>query len=107
MNKQQKTNEPIWKRRFIILILTNLAIIVILAIFLYTPIDEKKFELSSEQYKQERSSEFVIRTTKENVNNLVNAYLDKLLAQTSHQYSIHLDEDVQLFGELPVFSTTV
>ncbi len=55
----------------------------------------------------ENSSQFVVRTTKQNLNNLVNAYLDKLLAGTNHHYTIHLDEDVQLLGELPLFSSTV
>src|SRR5699024_1465241 len=61
----------------------------------------------SKQYESENSSQFVVRTTKQNLNNLVNAYLDKLLVNTDHVYSIHLDEDVQLFGELPLFSSTV
>src|SRR5699024_1094580 len=39
--------------------------------------------------------------------NLVNAYLDKVLSNTEHKLSSKLDEDVQLFGELPVFSGTV
>ena len=33
--------------------------------------------------------------------------MDKVLSNTEHQFSINLDEDVQLFGELPVFSSTV
>src|SRR5690625_5438457 len=53
------------------------------------------------------SSEFVVRTTKKNLNELVNAYLENLLDGTKHQYSISLEEDVHLIGELPVFSTTV
>src|SRR5699024_8061894 len=51
--------------------------------------------------------EFVIRTSKQNLNDLVNAYLDKLLSQTKQNFTVVLDEDVELYGELPVFSTTV
>lgn len=53
------------------------------------------------------SSEFIVRTTKNNLNDLVNAYLDELLKDTNHQYSVSLEDDVHLLGELPIFSTTV
>jgi len=96
-----------WKRRFIILAALNGLVILFLAIYLYSPIPRTELELSSNRYKVENSSQFTVRTTKQNLNNLVNAYLDKLLADTNHQYSINLDDDVQLFGELPLFSTTV
>lgn len=96
-----------WKRRFIILAALNGLVILFLAIYLYSPIPKTELELSSDRYKVENSSQFIVRTTKQNLNNLVNAYLDKLLADTNHQYSINLEDDVQLFGELPLFSTTV
>src|SRR5699024_12468401 len=60
-----------------------------------------------QEYKSENSSEFIVRTTKQNVNNLVNAYIDKLLANSKHDYTINLEEDVQLLGELPIFCTSV
>ena len=108
MSKQRKQlNEPKWKKRFIILCIINGVALLFLAFYLYSPIPKTELELSSNKYKFENSSEFVVRTTKQNLNNLINAYLDKLLKNTKHQYSVHLDEDVQLFGELPLFSTTV
>jgi len=105
IQRQQLNNK--WKKRFIILSIINGFIFISLAIYLYSPIPKKELELASEQYKTENSSQFVVRTTKQNLNNLVNAYLDKQLANTDHQYSINLDDDVQLFGELPFFSSTV
>jgi len=102
---QQKKNN--WRKRFFVLCIINVVILTSLLIYLYSPIPEKDLQLSGKEYTNENSSEFVIRTTKQNLNNLVNAYLDKLLLGTNHQYSVNLDDDVQLFGELPVFSTTV
>lgn len=96
-----------WKKRFYLLLLINIIVIFGIAVYLYSPIPKKELEIASKQYESETSSHFVVRTTKQNLNNLVNAYLDKLLANTDHVYSIHLDEDVQLFGELPLFSSTV
>src|SRR5699024_2129755 len=56
---------------------------------------------------EQKSSEFTIRTTKENVNELINAYLSEWLKNTQQQYRVSLEDDVHLTGELPVFSTTV
>lgn len=103
-----RQNEPQqWKKRFRILLTINIIVIILLAAFLYTPIPKSELEQARNEYKSENSSEFVVRTTKQNVNNLVNAYLDKLLANSDQRYTINLDEDVQLYGELPIFSTTV
>ena len=107
MHSKQINNKKDWKKRFYLLLLINIIIIFVLAVYLYSPIPEKELDIASKEYESETSSQFVVRTTKQNLNNLVNAYLDKLLANTEHVYSIHLDEDVQLFGELPIFSSTV
>ncbi len=104
----KRQNEPKrWKKRFQILLTINIAVLIALAAYLYTPIPKSDLEKAGNEYKNENSSEFVVRTTKQNVNNLVNAYLDKLLENTDQHYTINLDEDVQLYGELPIFSTTV
>ncbi|MEI3604300.1 YpmS family protein [Pseudogracilibacillus sp. SE30717A] len=105
--QRQQFNNSKWKKRFITLCIINAGIILLLAFYLYSPIPKTELEISSNKYKVENSSQFVVRTTKQNLNNLVNAYLDKLLANTNHNYSINLDDDVQLYGELPLFSTTV
>ncbi len=108
MTKQrQQSNNQKWKKRFITLCVINAIIILLLGFYLYSPIPKTELELSSNKYKVENSSQFTVRTTKQNLNNLVNAYLDKLLANTNHNYSVNLDDDVQLYGELPLFSTTV
>lgn len=104
---QPMNNHHIWKRRFFILLTLNIILFIFLALYLYSPIPKTEIDQAGEQYKLENSSQFVVRTTKQNLNNLVNAYLDKLLAGTNHHYTINLDEDVQLLGELPLFSSTV
>ena len=108
MNHSERTKKnKAWKKRFYLLLAINGIIIIGLAGYLYSPIPKKELDIASKQYESENSSQFIVRTTKQNLNNLVNAYLDKLLVNTDHVYSIHLDEDVQLFGELPLFSSTV
>ena len=103
--KQMKTIN--WRKRFVILCGINGLILILLAIYLYSPIPTKQFETKQEQWNSKTGSEFIIRTSKQNLNDLVNAYLDKLLTNTDQDFTVLLDEDVQLYGELPFFSTTV
>src|SRR5699024_1655623 len=107
-SQMKKKHKPAnWKKRFIILITINIVLIVLFAMFVYSPIPKTELEESSQEYKSENSSEFIVRTTKQNVNNLVNAYIDKLLANSKHDYTINLEEDIQLLRELPILSTSV
>lgn len=99
--------QPIkWKHLFYGLASLNLAIIIILLLLIFWPAPkvEKQEAINLEDVGR---SEFVVRTSKKNLNDLVNAYLDKLLRGTNHQYTVELDEDVHLIGELPIFSSTV
>ncbi|MUK90674.1 DUF2140 family protein [Ornithinibacillus sp. L9] len=103
-NKQNKSMK--WKKLFLALLTCNIIIFLALIILIFWPVQESEIPTSEEEETQ-KSSEFVVRTTKNNLNELVNAYLDELLKNTNHQYSILLEDDVHLIGELPAFSTTV
>ncbi|MFD2044341.1 YpmS family protein [Ornithinibacillus salinisoli] len=106
MAKNKKTKLKNWKKLFLILLTCNILIVLLLITLIFWPVSEAKLP-DPEQESTQKSSEFVIRTTKNNLNELVNAYLDELLKNTNHQYSIVLEDDVHLIGELPAFSSTV
>ena len=91
---------------FFSLLAFNIFIIILLIALIFWPVPENKIPITEEASEQ-ASSEFVIRTTKQNLNNLVNAYIEKLLGDSKHHYKVSLEEDVHLIGELPVFSSTV
>lgn len=95
-----------WKQLFLGLLFINVLAIVIIFGLVFWPIDDERF-IISEPLTDAESSEFVVRTTKKNLNELINAYIDKFLWDTNHQYIVTLDDDVHLLGEIPVFSTTV
>ncbi|WP_404455919.1 YpmS family protein [Oceanobacillus kapialis] len=95
-----------WKKLFYGLLILNIAVILILLALIFWPVPDATYP-ENEATPQDESSEFVVRTTKQNLNDLINAYTDQLLQGTRHQYRIELDEDVHLIGELPVFSSTV
>lgn len=95
-----------WKQLFYILLVVNIIVFVTFISLIFWPVSETE-EPAGTNYAEKEGSEFTVRTTKENLNELVNAYIDKFLHDTKHQYSVSLEEDVHLQGELPVFSSTV
>lgn len=95
-----------WKTSFYGLLALNIAFIIIFTVLIFWPGSPGDIALNEESEK-EASSEFIVRTTKKNLNDLINTYLAQLQKGSEHQYQVSLDDDVQLIGELPVFSTTV
>ncbi|GAB4074873.1 YpmS family protein [Barrientosiimonas marina] len=95
-----------WRRWFFLLLGVNVLALACIAILIFWPVSETEEPDPADHHTQLRS-EFVVRTTKQNLDQLINAYLEKLLKGDGHQYHVSLDKDVELAGELPVFSTTV
>lgn len=104
--EQEKPNRNLWKSSFIALLLLNFSVLAIIALLIFWPVERSKVPVGEHQTTQ-NSSEFIIRTTKKNLNELINAYMYEYMKDSKHKYSVSLEEDVQLVGELPVFSTTV
>ncbi|MBY7144857.1 YpmS family protein [Virgibacillus sp. NKC19-3] len=95
-----------WKALFFGLLSVNILFFLVIVALIFWPVSENIFPSNDEQESRE-SSEFTVRTTKDNLNELVNAYIDQALSNTGHEYRISLEEDIHLIGELPVFSSTV
>ncbi|WP_010648471.1 YpmS family protein [Oceanobacillus massiliensis] len=104
--KQRLSIRNRWKKLFYGLLAINIVIMISLLLLIFWPVSENEFPNTADQTEQE-GSEFVIRTTKQNLNDLVNAYIEKSLGNSNHHYRISLEDDVHLIGELPVFSTAV
>ncbi|WP_040978174.1 YpmS family protein [Oceanobacillus jeddahense] len=104
-NRRIKINNK-WKAGFLGLLIFNGVILLLLLALIFWPVSNNEFPPKS-ALDEQASSEFYIQTTKQNLNNLVNAYIEKLLEGTDHHYRILLEDDVHLMGELPVFSSTV
>lgn len=106
MSNHDRTTWKKWKQLFYILLVINIIVFVTVISLIFWPVSESEVHTGPD-YDEKEGSEFVVRTTKENLNELINAYIDKFLHDTKHQYSVSLEDDVHLQGELPVFSTTV
>ncbi len=102
----KRMNKYKWKRPFFILLGFNILLLLIVAGLIFWPVSESDYSAIQSDIPH-GSSEFIVRTTKENLNELVNAYIEQLVSGTQHNYRVELDEDVHLIGELPVFSSTV
>src|SRR5690625_408216 len=106
MNRRIRKIKNKWKKLFYSLLIVNLIVILTIITLIYWPVSSTKVQLN-DQIDINDSSEFIVRTTKENLNELVNAYIEKFQQGTVHQYRVTLEDDVHLQGELPVFSSTV
>lgn len=106
MTEQENSNRINWKKFFIGLLILNIVALTAIFALIFWPVESTEIDYEDRLMSQE-SSEFVVRTTKKNLNELINAYIEKLTGDTKHSYRISLEEDVHLQGELPVFSTTV
>lgn len=105
-NRTEHTKSKKWKRLFIGLLSFNMILLFVLLTLIFWPVPQAEYpEKATEQIDE--NSEFIVRTTKKNLNDLANTYIDQLLASTDHEYYIELGDDVHLIGELPVFSSTV
>ncbi|WP_010097679.1 YpmS family protein [Ornithinibacillus scapharcae] len=105
--EQDKQNINKWKWSFFTLLFINIVFITIIFGLIFWPVKNEADIPFSEHQTTQDSSEFIIRTTKKNLNELINAYMYEYLKDSKHKYRVTLDEDVELVGEIPVFSTTV
>ncbi|SFM18239.1 Uncharacterized protein YpmS [Gracilibacillus orientalis] len=103
MEEKKITN---WKKLFVTLGSINILLIVGIVLFIFWPVPgaeppEKVF------LEEESGAEFTIRSSKDNLNELVNAYIEKLPKPANIQYSLRLDEEVHMMGTVEAFSTEV
>lgn len=105
MVKKRHLNDK-WKKLFFSLLTLNIITIILIISLIFWPVEQVQIH-TIDKPPAEASSEFIVRTTKNNLNELINAYIEQLLKGTKHRYRISLEDDVHLQGELPVFSTTV
>src|SRR5690625_7341842 len=92
MSRQIRKIKNKWKKLFFSLLTINIIVILTIITLIYWPVPSTKVQ-PIDQIDQDDSSEFIVRTTKENLNELVNAYIEKFQQGTKHKYSVILDED--------------
>src|SRR5690625_1960296 len=79
-----------WKRYFFTLLTINIVVIVVILSLLFWPVSNKKITKKDFPSKAEYA-QFMIQTDKEQLNELINGYLEDILADKQDRKSTRLN----------------
>ncbi|MBM6616801.1 YpmS family protein [Bacillus suaedaesalsae] len=105
MEIQFKT-KPSWKQLFLCVVGVNVFFVLSFFIFLLWPVSDSEIPIK-EFIEDEPGAEFTIKSSKQNLNELVNEYVDKFMKDKDDKYTVKLDENVQLLGSIEAFQTEI
>jgi uncharacterized protein YpmS len=94
-----------WKTGFFLILGLNLIMVIILLSLILVPADEK--EKIKQNIPDEKSVSFQVKSNKADLNVLINQYIKKEAADSPIDYSIQLQDEVELYGTLKFFSQEV
>jgi uncharacterized protein YpmS len=105
MGELQKT-KPSWKQLFLGLAGVNVFLLLMFFILILWPVSDT--EIPEKAYiEEEPGAEFTIHSSKQNLNELVNEYVDKFMKDKADKYTVNFDENVQLLGSIEAFQTDI
>jgi uncharacterized protein YpmS len=93
-----------WKRLFFLLLGLNAAVLIILAVLINLPVEDSN--VSNRKASEEDYVPFYMETNKEDLNRIINYYVEKE-NNGAFQYEILLTDEVELHGKLPVFNNVI
>jgi len=99
------TKKNIWKLLFITLISINILVLLGLGMMLFLAVDQEP--IPETNMSTENMSEFLIRTGKQDLNQLINHYIEKEGLDGPVHYRVLLTDEVELYGEVQVFSQSM
>jgi uncharacterized protein YpmS len=105
MRIQIKT-KPSWKQLFFGIVGVNVCFVLFFFIFLLWPLSDTEIPIK-EYIEEEPGAEFTITSSKQNLNELVNEYVDHFMKDKDDKYTVILDEHVQLLGSVEAFQTDI
>ncbi|KAB2333570.1 YpmS family protein [Bacillus mesophilum] len=94
-----------WKLFFFVLLGLNLALFVLLAVLIYTPTEHQAYE--PKELNESAYAPFSISANKQDLNGVINHYLESEGMTGAFDYQIFLNDDVELIGSLPVFTQEI
>ncbi|WP_110927783.1 YpmS family protein [Bacillus massiliglaciei] len=90
-----------WKTLFFSLLALNLIVIATLVLLINLPVKDKEIPKS---ISKEEDIQFQVHTNREDLNRLINQYLDKEGLTGGVHYEVYLADEVELYGEIPFFN---
>ncbi|WP_307477391.1 YpmS family protein [Cytobacillus purgationiresistens] len=91
-----------WKHLFFILLGAVVSVVLILIIMMSIPPKDDQYRGTS--LDESDYAPFNISTNKHDLNLLINHYLEEEILEGAMDYKVLLDEEVDLYGTLPIFS---
>ncbi|OEH92761.1 YpmS family protein [Bacillus solimangrovi] len=95
----------IWKISFFLLLSFNIFLLFWIITLFYSDPDNSNF--TSKKNKHYAGTEFTILSTKQNLNELINNYLDNISNNNNIKYTVLIDKNVQLTGSIVAFDTEI
>lgn len=94
-----------WKMLFFLLLSIIVIFILVIFILLKTPATEEKY--TAENLNRDDYVPFKIQTDKQDLNKVINHYLQKEGLTGAIDYKVILNDEVELYGLIPVFSQDI
>ncbi|MBW8350915.1 YpmS family protein [Bacillus sp. IITD106] len=94
-----------WKLLFLTLLSINILVLLALSMMLFIAADQDPIPKTN--ISTDNMSEFLIQTKKQDLNQLINHYIEKEGLDGPIHYRVLLTDDVELYGEVQVFSQSM
>lgn len=90
-----------WKWLFFILAIINVGVILWLLLLVYLP--TSSVSVPKSMPFSDKRAEFTVISSKDNLNQIINSYLTEISDTQSIDYSVSLEDDVELTGTIVAF----
>ncbi|MFC0524270.1 YpmS family protein [Pontibacillus salicampi] len=94
-----------WKALFWFLAFLNIAVLITIFLLLYVP--KTSTTLPEDTTVEGEKAEFTLMSTTENINELINSYLTELSKDQPLEYSVSLEDSVELNGTIEAFEKEI
>jgi uncharacterized protein YpmS len=94
-----------WKTLFFLLLGINLLTLVILFITVLSPESNRNIKIQNKEY--EGYVPFLIQSEKENLNEVINHYIEKEASGGPIEYFVKLEQEVELYGSISIFGEEI
>ncbi|SDK17831.1 YpmS family protein [Sediminibacillus albus] len=103
---ETKPKHKNWKVWFYSLAGINAVVIILLLFLIFIP-SWSNPTLDWEELEKTPGAEFTVQSSKDNLSELVNAYIDQMFNDATGKYDVSLEDDVEFTGSLKAFSTDI
>lgn len=106
MFKKITTIKFSWKKAFLSLVIINMLTVLVFVGLMFLPINQPK-DMKKGISKNNESPSLFVAAKKKDLNVLINEFIEKENANGPIDYKVWLEEEVELYGTLPVFNNEV